>query len=483
MNILVLVPLSRFSKNVARDLIYGCWCKGKRIAGIKFPPISQLLIATILKNANHRVTLLDALVEQKTVEDVINIINSFDIVIVLTSTVTINEDSEFLRQLKIANSRLKTIVFGGHPTFMPKHTLQREGIDFIVRGEAEYVIRDFINAIEKGDNSWSEIQGIGYKYNGDAIINPFYPYIENLDLLPIPDRTMLPNWVDYFNPVVKRMSYTTMMTSRGCPGECIFCASPPFYGRKIRLQSAERVMEEIRLIVRQGYKEIFFRDENFTISKNRVVDICEQILKEGIDVTWICSTRIDYIALEMMKIMKMAGCHMVRLGVESGVQDILDNIKKGITIEQTREVFNWAHKVGLDTHAHCMIGMPGETQDTINKTLRFVKEIDPTIVTFGICTPYPGTPLFDMVREKHPEIGDGSQVDLGFLHTQGFYNEIFTDLTNERLSWNLRRIYRGFYLRPLYLLKWLGRIRTLDELKRVILAGTQVFGFALDRDS
>lgn len=481
MNILVLIPPSRYSKNVARDLIYGCWCKGKRIAGIKFPPISQLLIATILKNLGHSVYLLDAAAEQKTINDVINIINEIDIVIVLTSTMTINEDSEFLSNLKRTNPGLRTIVFGGHPTFMPVHTLQRDGIDFIVRREAEYVTRDLVGVLAKGGNLWKEINGIGYKDNGNVIINPFYPFIENLDLLPIPERTMLPKGIDYFNPVVKRMPYTTMMTSRGCPGECTFCGSPPFYGRKIRVQSSDRVIEEIEVIARQEYREIFFRDEIFTISKKRVMDICERILRKGINISWICSTRIDSIDLEMMKIMKRAGCHMLRLGVESGVQYILDNIKKGITIEQTRDVFKWAHKTGLDTHAHCMIGIPGETQDTINKTLKFVKEIDPTVVTFGICTPYPGTPLFDMVVEKHPEIGDGSKVDLGSLHTQGFYNEIFTDLTNKELSWKLRRIYRNFYLRPVYLLKWFKRINNIDELKRVIMAGTQVFGFALDR--
>lgn len=481
MNILVLIPPSKFSKNVARDLVYGCWCKGKRIAGIKFPPISQLLIATILRDAGHRVVLSDALAEQKTVSDVIDIIGDFDIVIVLTSTMTINEDSEFLNQLKMANPGLKTIVFGGHPTFMPRHTLQRNGIDLIVQREAEYVIRDLTICLANGDNSWKKVNGIGYKDNGNLIINLFYPFIEELDNLPIPDRTMLPRDIDYFNPVIKRMPYTTMMTSRGCPGECTFCASPPFYGRKIRVQSADRVVSEMEVIAGQGYKEIFFRDEIFTVSKKRVVDICEGIIRKGIDISWICSARIDSIDLEMMKIMKRSGCHMVRLGVESGVQGILDNIKKGITVEQTKEVFKWAHKVRMDTHAHCMIGMPGETQDTVNETLRFVKEIDPTVITFGICTPYPGTPLFNMVLKRFPGIDDGSRADLRSLHTQGFYNEIFTDLTTEELSKNLRRIYRGFYLRPIYLSKWLKRINNISELKRVILAGTQVFGFALDR--
>jgi radical SAM superfamily enzyme YgiQ (UPF0313 family) len=125
-----------------------------------------------------------------------------------------------------------------------------------------------------------------------------------------------------------------------------------------------------------------------------------------------------------------------------------------------------------------MIGSPGETQDTIDRSLAFVKEIDPTIITFGITTPYPGTALFEQVQAEHPEIGDGTDLDLTRLHTDAFFNQFFTELSNEELSRNIRRIYREFYFRPRYLLKWLKRIRSTDELKRVILAGMNVFDFA-----
>jgi radical SAM superfamily enzyme YgiQ (UPF0313 family) len=336
--------------------------------------------------------------------------------------------------------------------------------------------------MDNGGNAWQKTNGIAFRKNGKVKVNPDYPLIKNLDELPIPDRTFLPKGIDYFNPIVKKMPYTTMFTSRGCPGKCTFCSSPTFYGRRIRYRSAETVLAEIEEIARLGYKEIFFRDEIFTVSKKRVYAVCEGILKRRIKISWICSSRIGAVDYEMMRIMKKAGCHMLRLGVETGVQDLLDNVKKGITIEQTRKTLLWANRVGIDTHAHMMIGMPGETRETLKKTFRFIIDIDPTIVTFGICTPYPGTPLFDNLKTAHPEIGDGTQSDLSTLHTKSFYNEHFTSLTEEELQKFIRLAYRKFYLRPGYILKWLFRIGNLSELMRVSLAATQVFSFIWGKD-
>ncbi len=483
MKVVVLIPPSKFSRNVARDLIYGCWCKGKRIAGIKFPPLSLLLVATVLKKEGFDVALIDAAATGMSLEEVKERTRGARMVVLLTSTMTVNEDAAVLNELKKANPDLLTVVFGAHPTFMPRHTLGKEGIDVVVRREAEFIIRDLARALASGDGEWRKVKGIGYRLeNGEIMLNEFYPFVENLDELPIPDRTMLPQGIDYFNPVVKRVPYTTMMTSRGCPGLCTFCSSPPFYGRKIRYRSVESMIEELEEIKQLGYREVFFRDEIFTVVKSRTIALCEEMIKRKLNLSWICSARIGSVDKEMMELMKAAGCHMIRFGVESGSQKILDNIKKGITVEQTRQTFRWTHEVGLDTHAHLMLGTPGETRETIDETIKFIKEIEPTIITCGICTPYPGTQLFEEVREKHPEIGDGSQCDLSRLHTKSFYNEVFTELSPEELSKGIRKVYRQFYLRPGYLLKWLFRIKSVDEFRRVTLAGTQVFDFIFRGD-
>ena len=482
MKTLILIPPSKHSKNVARDLVYGCWCKGKRIAGIQFPPLSLLSLVTVLREVKIDTELLDAAVEDLSLDDIKKRADRYDFVIMLTATMTLNEDAVILNEFKKVNNNLTTIVFGGHVTAEPKSSLERRGIDIVVRREGEFVIRDLLLAFKNKEN-WQDCPGISFIKDGKYIQTDDYPWIEDLDKLPIPDRSVLNTDIHYYNPIVKRMPYTTMFTTRGCPGLCTFCSSPTFYGKNIRAMSAERVMKEIRECVRLGYKEIFFRDEIFTAFKERVHEICDTIIKEKIDITWICSARINSVDKEMMKKMKQAGCHMLRLGVESGVQELLNNVKKGIKIEATEQVFRWAHEVGLDTHAHMMIGIPGETKNTIETTIKFIKKIDPTIVTFGILTPYPGTPLFDDLREHHPEFGDGTCMDLSKLHTHSFYNEHFTSLSSEELQKYIRKVYRKFYLRPSYIWRWLKRVKSLDELKRVILAGTNVLGFVFGKDA
>lgn len=477
MNILVLIPSSRYTANVPRDLVYGCWCKGKRIGGIRFPPLPQIQVATVLKKTGYSVDVIDTSVHPAGMPRVDRVIKKYDFLIILTSTMSVKEDAQHLAHFKKINPNLKTIVFGAHPTFMPQQTLSLDGVDFIIRREPELIIKEFIEAYSRGDGAWRNVKGIGWKEGSTFHINEFHPFIENLDDIPIADRNFLPKKMDYFNPVVKRVPYTTMITSKGCPGRCIFCSSPPFYGKKYRLQSAERVLDEMEFLRNKGYKEIFFRDETFTASRQRVEKICDGIIRKNIDITWICSARIATLDYKIMKLMKRAGCHMVRVGVETGVQQLLDNIKKDISLEQIKQTFHWAHKVGIDTHAHCMLGIPGESWETIEATIKFVKKIDPTIVTFGICTPYPGAPLFEMVKKNHPEIRDGTQSNLSKLHTKAFFNQYFTNLSAGLLQRSVHRAYRKFYLRPIYFLKWLPRIKNLDELRRVIMAATQVFQF------
>jgi radical SAM superfamily enzyme YgiQ (UPF0313 family) len=476
MKAVVIIPPSKHAKNVARDLVYGCWCKGKRIAGIQFPPVSQLIVVTTLIKYGHQCELLDAAALGHTQEETIEKSKDYKYIIMLTSTMTVNEDAALLNKIKEANPKAHTIVYGSHPTFMPKYTLSKEGVDFIIQREPEFIIRDLITALKENKNT-KNVPGIGYKEGEEIIINEPYPFIEDLDELPIPDRSLLVKGIDYFNPIVKRYPFTTMFTSRGCPGRCTYCTSPPFYGQTYRARSAENVLKELEIVAQQGYKEVFFRDEMFTTDRERVIAVCEGILKKNLDLTWIASTRVGAVDDELMTLMKKAGCHMLRYGVESGVQEILNNVKKGIKIEQTIQDFEMAHRHKIDTHAHCMLGMPGETEETIKQSLTFVKKIDPTIITFGICSPYPGTKLFELVLEKHPEVEDGSACDLEKLHTHSFFNEVYTDIPNEELNKWIKQIYKEFYLRPGYIFKWLGRIKSLDELRRVTMAGAQVFDF------
>ncbi len=185
--VLILVPPSKYSKNVARDLVYGCWCKGKRIAGVKFPPISLALAATVLRESGLSVSLVDAAGEGLNLEEVRQLSKDFDFCVILTSSMTLNEDADFLAELKKINPKLKTIVFGGHATAEPRSTLTRKGIDIVVRREPEYILRDLLLAFANNQD-WRIVKGIAFMDGVSYVENDFYPLIENLDDLPIPDR-------------------------------------------------------------------------------------------------------------------------------------------------------------------------------------------------------------------------------------------------------------------------------------------------------
>lgn len=481
MNVLVLNPPSMTSENVVRDGIYGCWCKGKRIGGAQTPPYPLLQIATVIKQMDIPVKVVDVPGEGISLEELKKEILQYQSVIILTSAMTFSEDVQVLKALKEVKKDLTSILCGSLPTFMPEFCLKREAVDIIVRREPEFIIRDLIKAMTNGQN-WQSIPGIGYHNNGDICINDYYPLIKNLDELPFVNWNLLSKKAKYFNPLIKRHPYVTDLTTRGCPEKCTFCMSPGFYGNTVRARSADNVIEGFKKHVRDGYKEVYLRDETFSTFKDRNIEICERMIKDNIDLTWICAARVGSLDKETMKLMKKAGCHTIKFGVESGVQELLDNIKKRISVEQTRDTFRWASEVGINTHAHVVLGLPGETKDTIKETSKFVKQIRPTTATFGIVTPYPGTALFEEVAIKYPEIREGFSLDLKTLHSSSFFTHTFCDLTAEELAYYEKKIHRDFYLRLPYIISRIVRTKSLKELAGVFKAGIKVIDFSVRGD-
>lgn len=477
MNIFVLNPATLLTKNVVRDVLYGCWCNGKRIGGATVPPFALLQVAAVLKNDGNDVEFLDAQAEQTSLEEMIPRIIHADMVIISTSTMTFEEDAKTLFAFKEVNSDILTVVFGSHPTFLSKATLSHPGVDIAVRHEPEYILRDLARQLRQGQD-WKQVQGIAFKKDGQVVINPPYPFIENLDELPFPDISLLPKNIDYFNPIVRNMPYMTTSTSRGCPGRCSFCTAPAFDGNRLRFQSADYVIQEIEYLVSNGFREIYFRDDTFFVNKKRDRAICQAIIEKNLNISWLGNARIGMIDFDTMQLAKEAGCHTIKFGIESGDQRVLDRSRKGYKIEQAYQTFQWAHELGVATHAHCMLGMPGDNENTIQKTIQFVKELNATTATFGICTPYPGAPLYDEVLQNHPEIGDGSSSDLSKLHVEGLFNELYADITKEKLERYITKAYRSFYLRPQIFLSMLKQIRSLDDIKRISLSGARVLDFA-----
>lgn len=480
MKIAVIEPCLENKKNVIRDVIYGCWCGGKRIGGATVPPFELLTVATILQGEGHEVVFVDAQAEQLEIGEVISRIQGVQLAVMSTSVMTANSDTAYLRRLKQAIPGLLTAVYGSHPTFQPEATLDK-GVDFAVQREPEWVVRDLAAALARNDMAAARtVLGICCKGDDGAFIkNARYPYIEDLDLIPPINVDFLPRGVVYFNPIVRNLPYMTVSTSHGCPAKCSYCTAPFFHGTRTRFQSAAKVLDDIGYYLSKGIEELYFRDETFTADRQRVLDICAGIQAHGYKFSWICNARVDTVDREMLQAMKQAGCHLIKFGTESGNQEVLDAVKKGITLEQTRIAFRDCNAVGIATHAHFMVGMPGETYDSMEDTIKLALEIEPTTATFGICTPYPGTPLFRDVQKADPSIGDGAgSAAMERLHVEGQFNHLYCSVDSGDLQKTVKRFYRRFYLRPIYLLRMLARIRNGNMLRNVVIGGLNVFSFA-----
>jgi len=483
--ILILNPSSKIVKNIVRDVMYGCWCKGKRIGGASVPPYALLSVASVLEQAKLNVKFLDAQAEKLSWDEIVKTAKQCSTVIISTSSMTINEDAALLGRIKEDNPKVLTLAFGSHPTFLDKETLGKGSIDVCVRHEPEFIVREVVEkylGVKKGD--WRETAGISFLgSNAKTVHNKNYPNIDPLDQLPFLKTEFLPKEIEYFNPIVKRIPYITTVTSRGCPAKCTFCTAPYFYGNRLRFRSVKGVVDEMAYYWRKGYREIYFRDETFTVFKQRTLEICKLIKEKGLEkIPWICNARVNTVDQDTLKEMKETGCHLIKFGVESGNQKILDGAKKGIRVEEIVRTFGWCNELGIETHAHFMLGMPGESQKTLEQTIRFARDINPTTASFTITSPYPGSALYDEVREVYPMIGDGSRIDLSNLHTAGLYNDLYTDLKSGILEKAVKRAFREFYMRPSYWLKTIGRIRSFNDFRRFFLAGTKVLDFSISGD-
>tara|TARA_B100002003_G_C14146991_1_gene551569 strand:+ start:634 stop:2070 length:1437 start_codon:yes stop_codon:yes gene_type:complete len=473
MKVLVLNPPTDNEGSIVRDMLFNCWCWGKRIANAESPPINSLYVATVLKESYFNVDFIDADAIYKSKKDFVNSLKqNYDFLVFSTSSMTFQEDIITLRMIKEKMPDIKTIIFGSHPTFYSEKILRIPEVDFIVFGEAEYPIRDIIF-----NKNLEEIKSIGFKKNGELRINRERYDVPNLDELPFPDWTMLSKDLVYFHPLIEQMPWTTAVSSRGCSGECNFCISPSLFG-KYRQRSVQNVVEEMEYLVNLGFKEVFYRDETFTVNKKRTLGICKAVKESDWDISWICNSRVDTIDREMMLALHQAGCHTIKFGVESGNQKILDNIQKGTTLKQARDAFKIAREIGIKTHAHSMLGCIGETKETLRDTINFAKEIKPTTVTFNVFTPFSGTPVYDLViNELEKKDVDGTEIDISIEHAQAYYNDLFTELTNEDVTKSLRQAYKEFYLRPSYFFDRIKMINSFDRLKKDIKSGVAVSSF------
>lgn len=370
--------------------------------------------------------------------------------------------------------KLPTIVGGPHVTSQPLGTLAGEDFDYGVVGEGEVTLLELLNTLEKGGDI-SRVSGLAYKEDGRVKTTGRRDYIRDLDSLPFPDRDSLPALSAYHpsQSSYRRLPLGTMVTSRGCPHHCVFCDRSVF-GNLYRARSAANVVDEMEtLIEKHRAREVRFWDDTFNLLPKRVFQICDEIRSRGLDVEWSCVARVSNMTRELLAAMRRAGCWQVDYGVETGNPDVLRGIHKGITMDLVKRTVRLSRAAGLRVRAFFMLGLPGETEETMQQTIDFAKSLDLDVAVFHITTPLPGTELYEGAIERG-ELSRDVDWDKYLMFSAEDLPYVPAGLTRDVMREYHRKAYREFYLRPKFILRQISRIRTREDLSRYARAFTTV---------
>ncbi|HAX62203.1 MAG TPA: B12-binding domain-containing radical SAM protein, partial [Elusimicrobia bacterium] len=363
------------------------------------PPFGLAAIAAYLEKSDVNVEVVDAdalKLSYREISELLRQKRSPEYVGITSSTSTISSALIVSKTAKDIFPNAKIVLGGVHPSVMTEDVLKEESVDFIVRGEGEVTFRELIAGVNKRN-----IAGLSYKENKIIFHNPSRAVISDINTLPFPAYHLLP--MEKYFPArgsYKKLPALGMMTTRGCPGRCTFCLGS-YLGQQVRNRSAEKIFEEMFLLQdKYGIKEISFYDDVFTTKKENVRNLCKKILNEKTNISWSCFARVDFVDEELLRAMKDAGCHQIMYGIESGDEQILKNIHKKISLEKVKEIVHITKKIGIDVRAAFMLGNPGETKETMQKTIDYAIKLSPDVAIFNITTPYPGTEMFKWAKDK-----------------------------------------------------------------------------------
>ncbi len=369
----------------------------------RFIPLGVAYLAAYLEERGHKVAVYDEIPNMKTSFE--NAVKEFnpEIVGISCMTSTYTKAMDFAKRTKSINKNLP-IVFGGiHPTAVPDQTLKEDFVDYVVVGEGELTLTDLVEYLEAGKKEFAKIDGLGYKKNGKITINKRRPLIKDIDMLPFPARHLFS--MDYYAqrwnwPRGNWLKTANLMSSRGCPYNCTYCASKVMFGRTFRAMSPKRTVDEVEFLVREyGFECVSFSDDTFAIDKKRAIKIAREIKRRKLGISYRVQLRANTSDEDLIKELADSNCIQVDVGVESGSPKILKTLNKGITVEQVEKAFANYRKYGLQSGATFIIGTPGETEEDIEMSRKLAKKINANYTQFFILTPYPGTPLYEYAKE------------------------------------------------------------------------------------
>jgi len=416
-----------------------------------FIPLGIAYLGAVAEKAGHEVAVIDCQAEKLTYQTFHKRIaqTPADIIGVTATTLLYKSAMQIISIAKEVQPDAVTVLGGSHGTFWDEAALNDfPSLDIVVRREGEQTFVELLDKLQTR-KSLDSVLGITFRREEKIIRTPDRPFLEDLDSLPFPAHDLLP--LENLKHAGKILF--PLITSRGCVYWCDFCSTVRMFGKGYRWRSPKNVVDEMQLVHdKYGVDQVTFYDDAFTVNRDRVIKICEELRTRNLDMAWDCGTRVDMVDREMLKTMREAGCFAVWLGVESGSETILGAMNKRIKLDQTRLAFKAANKAGLMTIANTVIGFPGETEQTAHETIRFIKELNPDSVGFYVATPYPGTPMYEQVKQS------------GWLRVTDFdkydtANPTFETpwLSMDKLEKIRYKAYQEFYLRPGYVFKMMRR--------------------------
>ena len=433
-------------------------------------PLGLAYIAAVIrKSKKHKLKVIDAAALDLDDREVERQLKDFGAEIVCVGAVT-DLLKAAINVCRIGKKIGAITVLGGvHPTILPSETLSFDEVDIVVIGEGEYTVLELADCIEK-KRDLGEVKGIIFKKQQKGktkfITTKNREPIKNLDELPFPARDLFP-WKIYssYSRIIRRTPCMHIMTSRGCPFHCTFCASQSLW-KNCRDRSPKSIADEIEHLIRNyGVKEIYLFDDTFNLNLKRSEEICDEIIRRNIKISLRVQARVYHITKRLLQKMKKAGVWCIYYGVESGNEQVLRDMRKAIKIEWVRKAFKMTEEAGIRTFGFFMIGLPTDTKKTIKDTLDLAIELNPDFVNFTILVVYPGTEVYEQAIKE----GSIKRIKPKEIFRPPRYSH--PSISDAELQKELSQIYKKFYMRPGYMIRRLFRIRTLTELKANTIAG------------
>ncbi|KPK41824.1 MAG: hypothetical protein AMJ78_04435 [Omnitrophica WOR_2 bacterium SM23_29] len=454
----------------------------KKVAtGHEVPPQPLIYLGGFLRQNNFKCSLIDANALGLDIDETVKQILAFSpkCVGITSPTMLISTAGKMAKKIKENNPDIITIAGGPHITAVPKETMALyPDIDIGVLGEGEITIIELLKALED-KSDLASIEGIIYRDNGDLKITPRRPFIKDIDILPFPAWDMLPDILKHYQQSavrIGRLPNISIVSSRGCPFQCIFCARSVF-GNTTRTHSADYIIKMIKYLIKEyKIKSISFEDENFAIYKKRLIEFCNRIIDEKIDITWDCASNVSAVDHQILSLMKKAGCWQINYGIESGSQRILDFIKKGTKLENIRRTLKMTRDAGIITKGYFIIGHPTETRESIQDTINFIKSIDLDVFQMSFMIPLPGAELYTIADQYGEFKNDWDNMNI--------WTPLFipAGFTGEELKKESKRAYREFYFRWKPIFTYLKRTLRGSNFIKFFKDGLKILKFILGRD-